>query len=680
MGLGPGTRVDRFRLLECLGEGGQGSVWRAEDPLAPTGFVALKLVRMGSATPALARLDHPSLVKCHGMFEDFPTETLGLVLDLVAGRALSDAIEDPRWSSTLVPVVLSHVAHALGYLHSRGIVHRDLKLDNVLVDDSFWANPDRPAGIKLVDFGIAAVMGAPSGLTAVGHIVGTPAFMAPESLDPAYHGAGVPTAAADVFSFGVCGWILVFGEHPTGLPASSSAIDLAAAYRGIVSSAPRWSERATGAPLERLLVACVSPSPRDRLPHGEALAELCAEVLAGTDPSLGRWLAAPTAYSAPPSRHTKTMTDAHAVAIRGGRGETAKGPAPAPPSVLMAERHAATAPAGRPGAGFARHGMFAVALLGAFVVGALLVFAVLRSEGLDAPPAGGQPNGASSGLPAAASAPAAFAGPATANRDTTASLPTGCAPGSELCACCPAGHDCGPGTCKSTLGTRERFELRLWTVIAPSWKPPMFTDPAVRVCVTRTADPARKVCTRLRETLGGALTKPLLITTRDLTKDGLYLDLEGNGWRSHKVGRHAEGVYRSALCYGLDFGGFDQPRVEYVRFRVTPVGGPEAQACQSVANVNAGAEKHAKCGDVSPSGRCYCHLKNGYYGWAKLLCDQAREITPPFAPERASVEYNAAMAEQALGNLATARMFYRQSLALRPHREVQAALDNLDKP
>lgn len=310
MPLEPGTRVDRFRLIEQLGEGGQGSVWRAEDPLDTARPIALKIVPMTGATPAhlervrrearsLARLEHPSLVKCHGLFEDLGTETLGLVIDLVSGRSLADAVGDPRFDRVLRGKVLTHIARALAYLHGEDVVHRDLKLDNVLVDDAFWERPDDASHVKLVDFGIAATIGNPNRLTAVGHIVGTPAYMAPELLDPKHFGAGPVTPAADVFAFGVVGWALLIGGHPTGLPPESSVVDYAVEYRRADVKQPPWSTRSPPDSWGTLLLQCLAPAPTSRIADGQTLVPLCEAALRGALVAPAAKPFAPTVVDAP---------------------------------------------------------------------------------------------------------------------------------------------------------------------------------------------------------------------------------------------------------------------------------------------------------------------------------------------------------------------------------------------
>ena len=139
---------DRYSLVERLGEGGQGEVWRAVDRVAQDKHVAIKLIDAdGAASSSIERvrreanvlhqLSHPSLLVCHRLFEDLRERRIGLVMDYVPGASLEDAASDVRMSRRHRIWVLSHLARALAFLHEERLVHRDIKPENVLLHAGF---------------------------------------------------------------------------------------------------------------------------------------------------------------------------------------------------------------------------------------------------------------------------------------------------------------------------------------------------------------------------------------------------------------------------------------------------------------------------------------------------------------------------------------------------------------
>ncbi|HKB39356.1 MAG TPA: serine/threonine-protein kinase, partial [Gemmataceae bacterium] len=197
--------IGRYRILRLLGQGGMGAVYEAEQD-CPRRPVALKVIRPGLVSPALLRrfgreahilgcLQHPGIAQIYeaGVAEDGQPF---FALELIRGVALD---EYARLGSLTLPArleLLARVCDAVQHAHDRGVIHRDLKPGNVLVDET-----GQP---RVLDFGVARATDADvlteAGLTRTGHLVGTPGYMSPEQL------TGDPAAVdhrADVYALGV---------------------------------------------------------------------------------------------------------------------------------------------------------------------------------------------------------------------------------------------------------------------------------------------------------------------------------------------------------------------------------------------------------------------------------------------------------------------------------------------
>ncbi|MDF3147026.1 serine/threonine-protein kinase, partial [Streptomyces sp. T21Q-yed] len=216
----PGDVVDgRFELVERLGSGGMGTVWRARDTVLHR-EVALKAVRSDADTVALvrervmrearalARLNHPHVVTVHQIVAADPHPWI--VMELVPGISLQRRLDDGPLTPVEAARLGRQVLAALRAAHAAGIQHRDVKPANILL------RPDGDA--VLTDFGIAALQGT-TALTATGELVGSPEYMAPERIrghddDP----------AADLWSLGVVLYVCVEGVSPLRRPTTLATL------------------------------------------------------------------------------------------------------------------------------------------------------------------------------------------------------------------------------------------------------------------------------------------------------------------------------------------------------------------------------------------------------------------------------------------------------------------------
>jgi serine/threonine-protein kinase len=202
----PPQRLGEFELLEEVGRGGMGIVYKARQSSLDR-IVALKVIRRGERdrfqieAEAAARLDHPNIVPVYGVGEC--DGQAYLCMRYVEGTTLARLVADHPLPPHEAARHVMLIARAVHYAHERGILHRDLKPSNVLVDE---------AGVPYVsDFGLAKqVEGGPS-LTATGAILGTPSYMPPEQ---ASHSRGRLGPTSDVYSLGAILYELLTGRPP----------------------------------------------------------------------------------------------------------------------------------------------------------------------------------------------------------------------------------------------------------------------------------------------------------------------------------------------------------------------------------------------------------------------------------------------------------------------------------
>ncbi len=275
-------RFGRYVLLEEIGRGGMGVVYRAFDT-AMARTVALKVVlthdsgnpvtaeRFRREARAAARLRHPAILNVYE-FGEREGRTY-FVMDYIAGKTLDAWIADAAPSRDALVSALAQLARALDHAHRAGIVHRDVKPRNVLVDAG-----GRPF---LMDFGIAFAddRSSQDRLTATGQLLGTPQFMAPEQLRDVANDTVGP--AADIYALGTVIFEAITGTHPF------VAHGPAALFRKILfdpAGPMREVDPSVPDALETIVARCLRKDPAERYGSAAALAEDLEAFVEGRPP------------------------------------------------------------------------------------------------------------------------------------------------------------------------------------------------------------------------------------------------------------------------------------------------------------------------------------------------------------------------------------------------------------
>jgi serine/threonine-protein kinase len=271
-------KIGRYEILEELGHGAMGTVYRAKDP-AMDRIVALKTIislvlaseqggdfreRFYREARAAGALAHPGIVPVFdvGEHEGLPF----LVMEFISGKTLADTVKKgERMTLDRVYEIGQKIAEALGYAHQHGVVHRDIKPANILLTSKETHGIERP---KITDFGVAKLAMGQATLT--GQIIGTPAFMPPEQF------TGAPIdGRADIFSLGVVLYWMATGEQP--FPGESMT---AVSYKVVHTEPvpPRKLNPSIPAKLENIILKCLAKNPDERYQTGEDLARDLGEL------------------------------------------------------------------------------------------------------------------------------------------------------------------------------------------------------------------------------------------------------------------------------------------------------------------------------------------------------------------------------------------------------------------
>jgi tetratricopeptide (TPR) repeat protein len=312
-----GSWIGRYSVRRVVGVGGNGVVVAAHDPELGR-LVAIKLVsgddeearaRLAREAQAMARLSHPNVVTVHEVIR--LGERAGIVMELVDGENLATWCQaKPRSWQEIVAAYLQ-AARGLAAAHRAGLVHRDFKPSNALID--------RDGVVRVTDFGLVRAAGAfvragdgaaPAAgaldlaLTRTGAVVGTPAYMAPEQ-----HAGDAIDARADQWALGCALYEALYGHRPV---AGDSYEELAAAVR-TGSLRPEPSDSAVPRPIRAAVRRALSLQPADRFATMD-------ELIAALSPARRRWRIAALAGAA-----AIAVVAALLIAVRGGDRVTCAG-------------------------------------------------------------------------------------------------------------------------------------------------------------------------------------------------------------------------------------------------------------------------------------------------------------------------------------------------------------------
>jgi len=297
----PGSRLDHYEIVELIGKGGMGEVYRARDTRLPRD-AAIKVSsqqfseRFAREARIIASLNHPNISTLYDIGPNY------LVMELVEGPTLADRIKQGALTLEEASAIARQIADALDYAHEKGVVHRDLKPGNVKI---------RPDGlVKVLDFGLAKVGGTPVapsdesptitvGQTQAGMILGTAAYMAPEQAK----GKEVDKRA-DIYAFGLVFYEMLSGVRP------HQGDTLQETMASVLKDEPDLSK--VPAQAHRLLKRCLEKDPQKRLRHVGDVMSLLDDA-----PSRGAGFQPATGASAPGKRWLWPAVAAGIVVIAG---------------------------------------------------------------------------------------------------------------------------------------------------------------------------------------------------------------------------------------------------------------------------------------------------------------------------------------------------------------------------
>jgi serine/threonine protein kinase len=281
----PQLKLGRYDIVRELGKGAMGIVYLAKDPLIGR-LVALKTIRPVAhaeddetkefkerfirEAQAAGILNHPSIVTVFDIGEDEPSATNFIAMEYVEGQNLKEILAQGRpltWEQ--IGDIITQIADALDFAHSKGIVHRDVKPANIILLDGNRA--------KIMDFGIAKIASGAANLTSTGQFLGTPNYMAPEQIK----GTAVD-GRTDLFALGICLYECLTRRKPFGGDSLTSI-----SYKIVHEPFPPLHEINPQIPegFEDVVAGCLAKDPAKRYQRGRDLANALRAAVRGERPA-----------------------------------------------------------------------------------------------------------------------------------------------------------------------------------------------------------------------------------------------------------------------------------------------------------------------------------------------------------------------------------------------------------
>jgi serine/threonine protein kinase len=269
--------IGKYLIKGELGRGGMGAVYRAEQPGLGREVAIKELIPSAAADPialkrfmqeaqVMARTSHPNLVQIHDL------EEIGganyIVLEFVRGKSLRDWLNQASIPQPQVFAVMHGVLQALDYAHKHGIVHRDMKPENVLISDE--------GAVKVADFGIARLTddsGAGSTATKTGTTVGTPQYMSPEQV-----ASSKVDGRSDLYSTGIMFYEMVVGRPPFTASEADGPFTLMAKHVQAPPQPPSVHKPGLDMRLEEVILKSLSKRPEERYQSGQEFDDAVSRV------------------------------------------------------------------------------------------------------------------------------------------------------------------------------------------------------------------------------------------------------------------------------------------------------------------------------------------------------------------------------------------------------------------